>query len=72
MDPNQFIRAYHLKKVDEQWHDSNSASWENLKEFVRREKEPRGSWNGFRLIRDSGWEASEQGYVGFRTQIKRG
>ena len=34
MDPNPFIRAFHLKKADEQWHDKDTASWENLWRYV--------------------------------------
>ena len=31
MDPNPFVRAFQLKKVDEQWHRNVTESWENLK-----------------------------------------
>ena len=67
MDPNPFIRAYHLKKVDEQWHNSDSASWEKLNEAVTEKSHDIG-----RPYLLSLGILTEQGYVGFRTQIKQG
>ncbi len=71
MDPNPFICAFHLKKVDERWHDSDSSSWVNLKRYVdtgvgaRRYSLPSN-------VAVGAVSATEQGYVGFRTQIKQG
>ncbi len=64
MDLTPFIKAFHLKKVDELWHDNDSSSWENLKKYVAE----RGV--GGRLV--WAWTLeTEQGYAGFRTQIKK-
>ena len=34
MDPNPFIRAYHLKKADEQWHHDVTSRWEKWREYI--------------------------------------
>ena len=34
IDQNPFIRAYHLKKADEQWHNNYTADWETYKKIV--------------------------------------
>jgi TPR repeat protein/serine/threonine protein kinase len=69
IDLNLFIRAFHLKKADERWHDEDSSSWENLRKYVGRcpaGEKVRGRVDG-RV-----YDASEWGYVSFRTQIKQG
>ena len=35
MDLNPFIQVFHLKKADEQWNDSDTSSWKNLKKWVK-------------------------------------
>ena len=70
MDPNAFIRAYHLKKADEQWHDQDTSSWENLKKYVRAPTRPYGTEEVDVL--DAVSKSTEQGYVGYRSQIKQG
>jgi serine/threonine protein kinase len=68
MDPNLFIRAFHLKKADEQWHDSDSSSWERLKKCVAEVRKPvllaQRGWNAVR-------RATDTGYVSFRSQIEQ-
>ncbi len=68
MDPNPFIRAYHLKKVDEVWHDSDSSSWDSWRLYVQRilnHKKIRN--NSQQTIR----QTTETGYVVYRTQIRK-
>ena len=65
MDPNPFVRAFHLKKADEQWHDKDSQSWEALCSFVGRHGGGVGGVSKRTVM------LSEAGYVGFRTQIKQ-
>ena len=36
MDPNPFIRAFHLKKADEEWHDQDTGSWGALNLYIKR------------------------------------
>ncbi len=67
MDLNPFIRALHLKEVDEQWHDSDSSSWENLKEYVGSSElvgASIGSLGGFQHV-------TEKRFESFRVQIKK-
>ena len=59
MDPNPFIQAYHLKKVDEQWHDNDSSSWENLNKNVRCKTSVEG-----------GASRDEYGYELFRMRLR--
>ena len=75
MDPNPFIRAFHLKNVDEQWHDKDSSSWERLYGAVRKDKRLSNEyWLKMRYEGNLAWgfNQTETGYVGFRTQIKQG
>ena len=70
MDPNPFIRAYHLKKADEQWHQDVTSTWEKWKNRVQ------GLGGRLRLYFSGGLvktvcRETEMGYVGFRTQIKQ-
>jgi hypothetical protein len=72
MDPNPFIRALHLKKADEQWHNKYTESWEKYKK--RREEIV---WSGGGLGDGRSWSVSvvrrtEQGFVSYRSQIKQG
>ena len=71
IDPNPFIRAYHLQKADEQWHDNDSASWDNLRKYVDDD--------GVRFVEilrmgrvRLAVTGTEAGFVGYRTQIKQG
>ncbi len=69
MDPNPFIRAFHLKKADEEYCNDVSSSWDKWKSYI-------GSWQSYNTpsgTRGGTWilEETEQGNVGFRTQIKR-
>ncbi len=66
MDPNPFIRAYHLKKADEQWHDKDTSSWENWISWVRD-----GRLGGWWKMGGAVASKTETGYFGFRTQIKQ-
>lgn len=66
MTSNLFIRAFHLKKADEKWHDKDTSSWENLKTFAWRSE-----YSGRRSVRiDELTQETEAGYVNYRTQIK--
>lgn len=77
MDPNPFIRAYHLMTADQAWHNKNSASWDALKNYA---KDYMGESRGWRdggmpmrammVIAEMVLEV-EEGYVSFRTQIKQ-
>ena len=65
---NLFIRAYHLQKIDEQYDDNYSTSWEEWVEIVKnwaRNEAYRGV-----VIRRMDCANTEKGYAGFRTQIK--
>ena len=67
MNPNPFIRAYHLKMADRQWSDNVTSSWDSLVNAVgrwRRRGIKADLRGGFFLI-------TEKGYVSFRTQIKQ-
>ena len=66
---NPFIRSYHLKKVDQQWHDNDSASWENLKRYVHSNCKWIVEYAND-SIADS-VSPTEEGYIGFRSQIKQ-
>ncbi len=68
MDPNPFVRAFHLKKVDEQWHDSDSSSYDNLKKYVWKNALWAFEFTG-RVARHVG--DTEMGFVNFRSQIKQ-
>jgi hypothetical protein len=73
MDPNPFVRAFHLKKVDEKLHHEDSACWENLKKGVERRMKAKADQRVRGLGRE--WAvcvATEGGFVGYRTQIKQG
>jgi hypothetical protein len=69
MDPNPFIRAYHLKKVDDAWRGSDLASWANLKNDVVS-GDWGGAWCWVELLVDL--SATEKGYANYRSQIKQG
>ena len=68
MDPNPFVRALHLRNVDEQWNDNNSSSWVKLRRYVettvRRE--------GFFACSDYLTKDTEEEFVSYRSQIKQG
>jgi hypothetical protein len=69
MDSNPFIRALHLQKADEQWLDSDTSSWEKLKNYGKIWSESKTLvWIGV-------WETisrtTEEGYTRYRTQIKQ-
>ena len=71
MDPNPFIRAFHLKKVDEQWLDKCSSSWEKFVEHVWKHAHPvERRWHIFNW--PVGISATEKGYISYRIQIKQG
>ena len=69
MDPNPFIRAYHLKKADEQHYNMDTSSWAKLKDSVFK-KICRGDSEDIYdlLVRN---RTMEEGFVGFKTQIKQ-
>ena len=70
IDPNPFIRAYHLKKVDEQWHDAESSSWERFKGHV----ESVAGFADYLHVDRRGREdprPTEMGLVSYRSQIKQ-
>ncbi len=69
IEPNLFIRSCHLKKVDQQWHDNDSASWENLKRYVHSNCKWIVEYAND-SIADS-VRPTEEGYIGFRSQIKQ-
>ena len=75
MDPNPFIRAYHLMKVDELWHDNDSSSWYQLRMYVREG----ASITDFDTLRrtnrwrkDTGRRDTAVGFISYRSQIKQG
>ncbi|MBS0351863.1 MAG: hypothetical protein JSR33_11920, partial [Proteobacteria bacterium] len=68
MDPNPFIRAFHLKKVDEVWYYSDSSSWKTLNRCVKALLVVVEEMRSVAVVCSS----TEVGYVGFRTQIKQG
>ena len=68
MDSNQFIRSFHLKKADGEWHNYNSSSWENLKKYVDAGGIFRSSEMGCGSPLVS---ATELGCVGYRSQIRQ-
>ncbi len=71
IEPNPFIRAYHLKMADKQWHDYNTTSWVRLTSWVGRFGYSNDEELSYRL--GNTWiAATEAGYVSFRTQIKQG
>ncbi len=70
IDHNLFIRAFHLEKVDEQWHDESTSSWENLKKYVKGVNSY-GSVTNVVNNRTLNPERTEAGYVGYRTHIKQ-
>ncbi len=71
MDPNPFIRAYHLKKADELWHDNDTSSWDNFKKYVE-EREGTGREEFAMRVCNIVAVATEQGFVSYRSQIKQG
>ena len=70
MNFNEFVRASHLKKADERWHDGDTLSWESMVKnvmarrawFWRKEKK---EFQEVALL-------TEREYVDFRTQIRQG
>ncbi len=73
MDPNLFIRAYHLKKADEQWHVEYTASWDLLKEHVSLIQSGacgNREWQALVFPKDTS-ALTEKGFVSFRSQIKQ-
>lgn len=56
-------------KVDQQWHDNDSASWENLKRYVHSNCKWIVEYEND-SISDS-VRPTEEGYIGFRSQIKQ-
>ncbi len=73
IDSNLFIRAFHLKKVSEKWwsDDDYSSSWEVLKGWVECRKRDKG-YGSERVSASIPNSATEEGYSGFRKQIKQG
>ncbi len=69
MDRNPFVRALHLKKVDEQRRDKHSASWDALRKYVydNAGREERGDYMMEGVGGNFGY--TEGRYVGLRTQI---
>ncbi len=72
MDPNQFIRAFHLKKVLEQIPQVSSGSWEDLYGHVKNEARIEKYAISYDSVVVKFVRSTELGYVGFRTQIKQG
>ncbi|MBS0351759.1 MAG: ankyrin repeat domain-containing protein, partial [Proteobacteria bacterium] len=75
MDPNPFIRAFHLKKADEQWHNDDTSSWDNLKRYVRgcvKHGVERGYDTCSVLMPWKLKRATEHAFVSYRSQIKQG
>ncbi|MBS0351037.1 MAG: protein kinase [Proteobacteria bacterium] len=77
IDLNLFIRAFHLKKVNEKWNDSNTSSWRNLKQWVKyiSMSNNNDDWIGEELmILENRWRSiaeTEKGLVSYRIQIKQ-
>ena len=70
MDPNPFIRAFHLKKIDEQTPGDHTSSWDNLKTFVGMGAMVVG--NDPRLRERIQMNETETGFVSYRSRIKQG
>jgi serine/threonine protein kinase len=71
MDSNLFISTFHLKMIDEQWHDNDTSSWDHLKRYSS-EKRSRGFSELLIMPKaKAGCSNTEVGYVNFRTQIKQ-
>ncbi len=71
MSPNLFIRAFHLKKVDEQFHYIGRPPWEGLESYVSHMINT-GSIKTDWLGRRKWFSETEDGFVNYRTQIKQG
>jgi ankyrin repeat protein len=80
MEPNLFVRNYHLKKVHELWQNGNSSSWENLKLYVVGDRWGHDQalvYSDFPLRRQKTVGdtlfamATEMGYVRYRNEIEQ-
>ncbi len=70
IDTNLFIRAFHLKKVDEYWHNSDTSSWDNLRSYLHDNQNCYERDDPIRSNRTiPSW--TEDGFVRFRTQIQQ-
>lgn len=74
IDKYPFLQDYHLKMVDNYWHDSDSSNWDSWKKFVRRAggKSFRGCtsfWGGG--VNPKCTVATELGYAAFREKIQQ-
>ncbi len=82
IDPNPFVRAFHLKMAEEQYSNQDTSSWEKLKTWVgmkgsgmkyNNQIVSMSDYRKWEMRRDHALVTStESGYVGFRTQIKQG
>ena len=68
MDPNPFIRAYHLKKVDEHGRWLNPSSWDNFKDHVFRAHLWDEEFGSSYVVHS----VTEGGFLSYRLQIKQG
>jgi Ankyrin repeats (many copies) len=70
IDPNPFIRAYHLQKSHEQWHGGNRpTNWENLNTWAENAgRRTAGLDKGISSVIVA---CTETGFVSYRTQIKQ-
>jgi hypothetical protein len=75
---NPFLRAFHLNKANEQWHDEDTSSWKNLIKYVGAQKQKwaidaksKGDrwFNGGSANRFIG--ETRKGFAGFRKQIQQ-
>ncbi len=68
IEPNLFIREFHLKKADEQWSSKYVLNWEKLKFWIIG-CDPSGDIFS-KAFRET-VRHTDQGYVSYATQIKQ-
>ena len=70
MDPNPFVRALHLKKVDEVYRNSDSSSWENLCRHVKQRAWMAAANKKINFIYNCVAPRSEAEYASYRSQVQ--
>ncbi len=76
MDPNLFIRTFHLNKSYQQYSGYSHGSWENLQNFLKKNHKSMDTTKNRRPLAETvgfgsvgNW--TEKGFVSFKTQIKQ-
>ena len=72
MDPNPFVRAFHLKKIDRLWHDVDTSSWENFKGYMNLQRKFRLTEEYLGNAELDSINKTEQGFVDYKIQIEQG